>query len=326
MLIAIRNMQNRYNLNLSIPCFPVLKQICFRIFIVLVFFLLITPVRAGEASILVDCAWLNVHANDPDLRIVDVSKRPDNYEKGHIPGAVKVSRHVDLEDYTSYPPVGYPQVPQFQELMKRLAISPDTTVVAYDDNRGVYASRFFFIMRLYGHSQDRLKILDGGIKAWASAGLPLEKKSPSVNPCAEYRAHRAGNALLVSWQDVYRGVVQGQEPGSVLLDVRRPQEYSGEVVRCVRGGHIPGAVSLDLAAAVARDEMGRWKSPAALERLVVSRQVTADTRIFIYCHSGDRSAQAFVILKYVLGFPNVRIYEHAWEEWAVMQALPVVNE
>lgn len=301
-----------------------MKQIYFKILIVSLLLLLLLTVQVCEASILVDCRWLNIHAHDPDLRIVDVSKRIDTYEKGHIPGAVKVSRHVDLEDYTSYPPVGYPKISQFRKLMKRLSITPDTTVVAYDDNRGVYASRFFFIMRLYGHNLDRLKILDGGIRAWLRAGLPVERHIPSLKPCDGYNAHRADEAFLVSWQDVYRGIVQGQEPDSVLLDVRRPREYTGEIVRCVRGGHIPGAINLDLAAAVVRDEeTGRWKSPAALGSLMVSRHVTPDRPVMIYCHSGDRSAQAFVIMKYVLGFPNVKIYEHAWEEWAVMQALPV---
>ncbi len=283
------------------------------------------PASPSHASVLVDCTWLREHAHAPDLRIVDVSKKAGTYDKGHIPGAVKVSRHIDLEDYTAYPPVGYPQQAQFQKLMGRLAITPETTVVAYDDNRGVYAARLFFLMRLYGHSVDRLKILNGGINAWRDAGLPVSNKAPAVQASTPYPAERTYNDFLASWQEVYREVVQAQHPDTVLLDVRREVEYTGEAVRLVRGGHIPGAVNLDLAALVSVDEAGRWKSPDALRTLFEKRHITPERPVIIYCHSGDRSAHAFVIMKYVLGFHDVKIYEKAWEEWAVRQALPVVS-
>jgi len=277
----------------------------------------------ARASMLVDCAWLKTHAHDPTFRIVDVSNHPDSYEQGHIPGAVKVIRHIDLEDYTTYPPVGYPKPAQFQMLMNRLGITPDTTVVAYDDNRGIYASRLFFLMRLYGHSLEKLKILDGGITAWKMAGLPVEKRQPVIKSSGVYTPGRRDSSFLASWQDVYRQVVQHQRPETALLDVRRNVEYSGEVVRCVRGGHIPGAVNLDLAEVVGRDDAGRWKNEGDLMSIFSQMHITLDQPVIIYCHSGDRSAHAFLIMKYLLGFHDVRIYEKAWEEWAVLQALPV---
>jgi len=118
-------------------------------------------------------------------------------------------------------------------------------------------------------------------------------------------------------------VVQGQNPGAILLDTRTEEEFQGDKIRSVRGGHIPGAVHLDLAAVVARDSEGRWKEASELRHVLEEAGATPDRDIIVYCHSGDRSAQAFVILKDLLGYHKVRIYEKAWLEWAVLQALPV---
>ncbi len=293
-----------------------------RFFIIILTALVSWPICA-QAGLLVDCAWVKAHLEDPDIRIVDVSKTPSSYEKGHIPGAVKVFRHRDLEDYTSYPPVGYPQKEQFLALMARLGITDKTTVVACDDNRGMYASRLVFLLRLYGHSLDRLKILDGGKKAWKAEGLPLETGAAAPVKATLYNPMKRKDEFLASWQDVYREIVQEQNPKAVLLDTRTMEEFQGDRVRCVRGGHIPGAVHLDLAAIVARDREGRWKDAADLKHILKKAGATPDRDIIVYCHSGDRSAHAFVIMKYLLGYPRVRIYEKAWLEWAVLQALPV---
>lgn len=275
------------------------------------------------AGMLVDCAWLKDHMKGPEIRIVDVSRRPSSYDKEHIPGAVKVFRHRDLEDYTRYPPVGYPMPAQFVNLMVRLGIDNNTTVVAYDDNKNIYAARLIFLLQLYGHSMDRLKILDGGKKAWKGAGLPLETAEPQPASVAPYQPGKRKDEFLSSWQEIYRGTVQHRAPGRLLLDVRTEGEFNGGIVRSVRGGHIPRAVHLDLAAEVAGDTAGRWKGRGRLFKILKAKGVTPDKDIILYCHSGDRSAQAFVILKDLLGYPRVRIYEKAWLEWAVLQALPV---
>ena len=284
---------------------------------------LLTFPAFARAGLLVDCAWLRDHMKGPEIRIVDVSRLPSSYDKGHIPGAVKVFRHRDLEDYTRYPPVGYPMPAQFVKLMTRLGIDNNTTVVAYDDNKNIYAARLIFLLQLYGHSMDKLKILDGGKKAWEEAGRPLEMADPEPASVPLYEPGKRKDEFLTVWQDIYRGTVQHQVPGQLLLDVRTEGEFNGDIVRSVRGGHIPGAVHLDLAAEVDRDTAGRWKDRSRLLKILKAKAVTPDKDIILYCHSGDRSAQAFVIMKDLLGYPRVGIYEKAWLEWAVLQALPV---
>ena len=289
-------------------------------FMALLLFLSLGTARAG---LLVDSDWLKAHLGDPHVRIVDVSNHPSSFEKGHIPGAVKVFRHRDLEDYTHYPPVGYPRVQQFVELMGRLGIDNDTTVVAYDDHMNVFAGRFIFLMLLYGHPLERLKLLDGGKEEWVHRGFYLEKGPERSHPVGRYRPGPRRNDLLVGWQEIYRKVVQGMDKKVVLLDVRPKGEFTGEVERSIRGGHIPGAVNLEVAKAILVPGSSRWKGPQELMRLFASIGVTPDKTVFVYCHSGDRSAEAFVVLKELLGFPRVRVYDGTWLEWSVLQALPV---
>ncbi len=275
-------------------------------------------------GILVDTSWLRDHLKEQDIRVLDVSRDPAFYEKRHIPGARQVFRHRDLEDYTRYPPVGFPEKRQFLALMRRLGISNKTMVVAYDDNRGLYASRMIFLMQLYGHPMEKLKILNGGIKQWVEEGLPVEEGSLSVNEEAKpYRPGKRRGEYLATWQDIYRKVVQERSKKFVLLDVRPEAEYDGDKVRLVRGGHIPGAVNLEVAAISLGSGGHLWETPERLEAIFQKEGVSKDKTIIIYCHSGDRSAHAFVILKDLLYYPDVRIYEGAWEEWAVLQALPV---
>ncbi len=297
-------------------------RLLWRFFIIIMTALVSWP-ACSQAGLLIDCAWLKAHLDEPDIRIADVSKVPSSFEKGHIPGSVKVFRHRDLEDYTRYPPVGYPMPVQFVRLMARLGITNNTTVVVYDDNKNIYASRLIFLLRLYGHSLDRLKILDGGKKAWKGAGLPLETGTGSPVKAAPYNPMERKDEFLAAWQDVYREVVQEQNPKAFLLDTRTMEEFQADRVRCVRGGHIPGAVHLDLASVVTKDGEGRWKDAPELEHILKEKGAAPDRDIIVYCHSGDRSAHAFVIMKYLLGYPRVRIYEKAWLEWAVLQALPV---
>ena len=278
----------------------------------------------ANGGILVDTNWLMDHLKEKEIRVLDVSKDAASYNKRHIPGALQVLRHRDLEDYTNYPPVGYPQKGQFLDLMKRLGISNKTTVVAYDDNRGMYASRMVFLMQLYGHPMEKLKILNGGMKQWLEEGLPVEKGSSTVKEEVKpYRPCKRMEGYLATWQEIYRNVVQERSEKFVLLDVRPEAEYDGDRVRLVRGGHIPGAVNLEVAALSLTNGSYLWKTPDKLEAIFKKEGITKDKTVIIYCHSGDRSAHSFVILKDMLYYPDVRIYERAWEEWAVLQALPV---
>ncbi|HHK60937.1 MAG TPA: sulfurtransferase [Desulfobacterales bacterium] len=289
--------------------------------LVLVF--LSTPALAG---LLVSVDWLAGHKDDPNVVVVDVQNKPPSYAKGHIPGALRVVRHVDLEDPNRYPPNKYPGREQFLALMARLGISNQTTVVAYDDHHGIFASRFLFVMELYGHDTAKLKLLNGGIKAWQAAGRPLTTKPANARSAAAYTASGPNQNLLVSWSRVFRDVVQGQDPRVALHDARPKAEFKGDKIRAIRGGHIPGAINLTGVDAANHKNEQTFKPIDEIRAAFVKAGITPDKTVYTYCHSSDRAAHAYMVLKHLLGYPDVKVYEGAWKEWGNLTALPAANE
>ncbi len=280
---------------------------------------------SATAGLLVDGKWLKAHRNDPNLVVVDVQNKPGSYDQGHIPGAVKVVRHVDLEDPTRYPPNKYPRQRQFLNLMRRLGIDNDTTVVAYDDKPSIFASRLLFVMELYGHDINKLKLLDGGIAKWKKEGNRLSTSSPLPRSARRYVTNGPDATLLVSWSDVFNDVIHKQKPDVVLHDARPLAEFNGTRIRAIRGGHIPGAVNLE-AVKVANNKDHTFKEVDDIRRAFVAAGITGDRTIYTYCHSSDRSAHAYMVLKHLLGYPRVKVYEGAWNEWAALTALPAADE
>lgn len=293
--------------------------------IVLMFMTLMVLVSTSVmAGILVTADWLKANKDATNVVVVDVQNKSATYDKGHIEGALKVTRHVDLEDYTRYPPNKYPPQKQFVDLMSRLGITNNSTVVAYDDHHGIFASRLLFIMELYGHNTDKLKILDGGVVQWQTAGNQLTTKAKQAAPTT-YTAAEPNMNLLVNWSDVLRDVVQKQNTNVVLHDARPGKEYRGEKIRAIRAGHIPGAINVTGADAANLKKEQTYKSPDQIKKVFESAGITRDKTIYTYCHSSDRSAHVYMTLKHILGYPNVKIYEGAWKEWSVLTALPAEN-
>ncbi|MFN3479918.1 MAG: sulfurtransferase, partial [Thermodesulfovibrionales bacterium] len=258
--------------------------------------------------------------------IVDVQSKHDLYSKGHIPGAVKVARHVDLEDATRYPTNKYPQKEQFLNLVSRLGIDNDSIIVAYDDKYGLFASRFLVIMELYGHDTSKLKLLDGGIKAWQAKGYQVTAEATLVSKKAEYKTSGPNENMLISWSSVLKDSVLGQDTTVVLHDARPVDEFSGNKIRAIRGGHIPGAINVTGVSAANNKDEQTYKSPAEIKKAFEDAGITPDKTVYTYCHSGDRAAHAYVVLKHILGYKNVKIYDGSWNEWATLTALPAEEE
>lgn len=280
---------------------------------------------SAVAGVLVDVHWLKAHKNDSNLVVVDVQNKPGSYEKGHIPGAVRVLRHVDLEDPTRYPTNAYPQKQQFLDLMARLGIDNNTTIVAYDDKPSVFASRMLFVMELYGHDVNKLKLLDGGITQWKAAGQTIST-TPSKTPNnGRYTTNGPNLNMVVSWSDVFRDVVQKQNSDVLLLDARPLAEFNGSKIRTIRGGHIPQAINVEGVKA-ANNKDHTFKNLSQIRSAFTKAGVTPDKIIYTYCHSADRAAHAYVVLKNMLGYPNVKVYEGSWNEWGTMTALPAADE
>lgn len=276
---------------------------------------------AGYAhpEVLVDTAWVAAHREDPDVRIVEVDVDTSAWEQGHVPGAIAWNWTTQLCDT-----VRRDIVPkdQFEELMARSGIANDTTVVLYGDNNNWFAAWAFWQMKIYGHEDVRL--MNGGRKKWLLEGREVTTEVPSY-PRTTYRAKDPDLSLRAFLPEVMSVVGKG-EVG--LVDVRSPQEFTGEILAppglaetCQRGGHIPGAKNIPWS--LACNEDGTFRSVEELEELYRSRGITPDRPVIAYCRIGERSSHSWFVLRYLLGYPNVKNYDGSWTEWGNLVGAPV---
>lgn len=273
---------------------------------------------------LVDAGWLAKNLNNAEIRIVDVQEKSNNYAKEHIPGAVGVKRYVDLSDLNQAPPFLYPTAEQFEQVLSRLGISNNTIVVAYDDKFSLFASRFLVLMEYFGHDVSKLKLLDGGLVNWKAEGNAVESAPVKVAP-GTYKISSPKQDMLLTWSDVYRDVVQGVKPQIFLLDVRPGKEYNAENIRGIRGGHLPK--SINVTGSDANDQKThKFKPVADIQKMYADKGATSDKEIYLYCHSGDRAAHAYVQLKHLLKYPSLRLYPGGWEQWGGIISLPAEGQ
>jgi thiosulfate/3-mercaptopyruvate sulfurtransferase len=271
-------------------------------------------------EVLVTTDWLAEHLGDGNLVVAEVDEDPDLYDGGHIPGAVKLHWKEDLQD-----PIERDLVDQarFQELMGSRGVGNDTTVVLYGDKNNWFAAYAYWYLKIYGHEDVRL--LDGGRQKWIDEGRELTTDAPSPGTTL-YTASPRDESIRV-----YRDQVLAElhQSSIALVDVRSPQEYSGELMAppgyeqegASRTGHIPGAQSIPWAQAV-RDD-GTFKSPDELRELYTGKGVTPDKEVRAYCRIGERSAHTWFVLRELLGYSNVKNYDGSWTEWGNLVDVPI---
>ncbi|GIV94441.1 sulfurtransferase [Chloroflexus aurantiacus] len=270
---------------------------------------------------LVETQWVADHLNDPNVRIVESDEDLLLYDTGHIPGAVKIDWVQDLND-----PVvrDYLDSERFAALMRAKGISNDTTVVLYGDKHNWWATYAFWVFKLFGHRD--VRIMNGGRAKWIAEGRPLTREVPSYPP-GNYVAPPRNDAEIRAFRDQVLEFVRQRK--GVLVDVRSPQEYTGERTHMpdypqegtLRGGHIPTAVNIPWARAVNEDST--FKSVEELRELYAAQGVTPDKEVIAYCRIGERSSHTWFVLTYLLGFPNVRNYDGSWTEWGNSVGLPI---
>jgi thiosulfate/3-mercaptopyruvate sulfurtransferase len=271
-------------------------------------------------DVLVTTDWLAEHLGEGSVVVAEVDENTDLYEEGHIPGAVKLHWRDDLQDALERDLI---EQPEFEELMGARGIGNDTTVVLYGDKNNWFAAYAYWYLKIYGHQDVRL--LDGGRQKWVDEGRELSTDVPSVSP-ASYAASPRDESIRV-----YRDTVLGDlgTDGIMLVDVRSPQEYSGELMAppgyeqegASRTGHIPGAQSIPWAKAV-RDD-GTFKGADELSELYGGQGVTADKEVRAYCRIGERSAHTWFVLRELLGYENVKNYDGSWTEWGNLVDVPI---
>jgi thiosulfate/3-mercaptopyruvate sulfurtransferase len=277
---------------------------------------------------LVSTQWVADHLNDTGIRLVESDEDIMLYDLGHIPGAVKVDWTADLQDTVVR---DFISQEQFAALSSRLGIGKDTTIVFYGDKNNWWAAYAYWFWKLNGH--DNLKIMDGGRAKWEAEGRAYTREAPTY-PSALYRPGEYRGDLRALRDDVlqfidYRDGHHGENPQGPLVDVRSPQEYSGELTHmpaypqegALRGGHIPGARSIPWAKAVAED--GTFKPVAELRALYEGEGVTPDKDVIAYCRIGERSSHTWFVLHELLGYPNVRNYDGSWTEWGNVVRVPI---
>ncbi len=269
---------------------------------------------------LVTTDWLAERLSDPDVVVAEVDENPDLYDEGHIPGAVRLHWRDDLQDPLVRDVVAKDEL---ERLLGMRGIANDTCVVVYGDKNNWFAAYAYWYLKLFGHEDVRL--LDGGRQKWIEEGrdLTIELPSPVVR---RYQAGERDETIRVRRDAVLAGL--GSE-GITLVDVRSPQEYSGELIAppgyeqegASRGGHIPGAQSIPWATAV-RDD-GTFKSLDELRDMYAAKGVTPDKLVHAYCRIGERSAHTWFVLRELLGYENVKNYDGSWTEWGNLVDVPI---
>ncbi|MGH2451525.1 MAG: sulfurtransferase [Candidatus Limnocylindria bacterium] len=271
-------------------------------------------------SPLVDTEWVAQHLSDEGVRLFEVDVDTSAYGTGHIQGAVGLDWRQDLQQR---PVRDIITKEQLERLLSLHGVTPKTTIVAYGDNNNWFAAWFFWLLSYYGHPE--LRLMDGGRAKWIAEGRPLTTDPPEHAP-ATYRAPALRKELRALRDEVLAAI---GKPGSALVDVRSPREYSGELLApenlpqegAQRGGHIPAAQNVPWSQAVRED--GTFKPTDELRSLYAGKGITPEKETIAYCRIGERSAHTWFVLTQLLGHPKVRNYDGSWTEWGSMIGVPV---
>ncbi|UGY91269.1 sulfurtransferase [Streptomyces gobiensis] len=267
---------------------------------------------------LVDADWVQQHLDDPQVVIAEVDEDVTTYDKGHIPGAVKLDWKQDLQD-----PVrrDFIDRERFGQLMSERGIAPDHTVVLYGGNNNWFATYAYWYFKVYGH--ERVQLLDGGRKLWELQERPLAHDVPH-RPRTNYTAREPDTSIRA-----FRDEVLAAIGNKNLIDVRSPQEFSGELLapahmpqeQAQRGGHIPTAKNIPWSKAANDD--GTFKSDEELRALYRDAGVDFDRETIAYCRIGERSAHTWFVFHELLDHPKVKNYDGSWTEYGSMVGVPI---
>jgi thiosulfate/3-mercaptopyruvate sulfurtransferase len=274
-------------------------------------------------DVLVDTEWLEQHLDDENIRIVEVDENPALYAVAHIPGAIGFDWKQDLQDQVKRDFLG---PGAFGELFGSRGISDEHTVVLYGDRNNWFAAYTYWYLKYYGHED--VKLLNGPREKWIAEDRATTSEVPSYEP-QSFIAQPGDQSIRAYRDEVLESLGQNVN----LVDVRSPQEFSGELIAMAgyeqegaqRGGHIPGAASVPWAQAVKED--GTFKSADELRELYTGKGViNGGAPIIAYCRIGERSAHTWFVLHELLGEEDVKNYDGSWTEWGNMVAVPVEKD
>jgi thiosulfate/3-mercaptopyruvate sulfurtransferase len=273
-------------------------------------------------EVLVTTEWVAQNLNAPNTRLVEVDVDTTAYDQGHIPGAVGWNWQTQLQDNIKRDLIDRATL---EKLLGESGISNDTTILLYGDNNNWFAAYAFWQLKYYGHQN--VKLINGGRKKWLEEKRALTKDAPQVAQTT-YRVSRTDESVRAYKEDVL-AIAQGKR--GQLVDVRSVDEFTGKIIAppgmtetAQRAGHVPTAANIPWAQAANED--GTFKSADALATLYQGKGVTGSDEVIAYCRIGERSSHTWFVLKYLLGYNNVRNYDGSWTEWGNLIGSPIVNE
>ena len=271
---------------------------------------------------LVSTEWVENNINNPNVRIIEVDYDPSNYYLGHIPNASLIDWKKDMNDPLVRDIVNKKQ---FEELMGKLGITNETTVVLYGDFNNWFAAFAFWVFKYYGH--DDVRLMNGGRKKWIEEDRPLTKDIPVFKQTI-YTA-KEPNEHIRAYLDYVKSSLNYVGIDKILIDVRSPKEFTGEILAPPeypneggqRGGHIPKAINIPWSLVVNED--GTFKSYEEIKQLYEKHGVKEDKEIIVYCRIGERASFTWFVLTQLLGYKNVKVYDGSWSEWGNIVKLPI---
>tara|TARA_B100001123_G_scaffold133386_1_gene154592 strand:+ start:26548 stop:27411 length:864 start_codon:yes stop_codon:yes gene_type:complete len=266
----------------------------------------------AHPEVLVTTQWVDDHINDDGISVVEVNVDTELYDQGHITGAIGWSWKTQLADQVRRDILSKGDI---EYLLSQSGINNESTIVLYGDSNNWFAAWAFWQLKVYGH--DDVRLMDGGRKKWQAEGRQLTTELPLVS-ATEYHANDADPTLRAFLSEVQEQV---DNSAVELVDVRSLAEFTGEILAppglpetCQRGGHIPGALNIPWGLTVTED-LGTFKSREELAELYSERGITGELPIITYCRIGERSSHSWFVLKYLLGYDNIKNYDGSWTEW-----------
>ena len=277
----------------------------------------------AHPEVLVSTDWVLEHHDDENVHVLEVDEDVLLYDTGHIPGSQKIDWLMDLWDD---PRREFISPKQLATLFERLGISNDTTIVLYGDKNNWWASYAFWFFKYSG--VENVKLMNGGRVKWVQEDKPLTTDVPSYEK-GSFTPGQRDPELRAFRDDVMKHLEKVEAGKGAMVDVRSPGEFSGNVTHMadypqegvLRGGHIPGASNIPWAKAANAD--GTFKSADELKTLYENEGVTPDKDVIAYCRIAERSSHTWFVLKYLLGYDNVKNYDGSWTEWGNSVGVPI---
>jgi thiosulfate/3-mercaptopyruvate sulfurtransferase len=268
----------------------------------------------AHPELLTSARALSERLNGPNRPLVIDVRAPEDFARGHIPGAVHLDLWgVSLIDTDPAPLRAFMWM--IDHLFNLRGVDGSTPVVVYDHQSGVRAARAFWFLEYLGHPS--VQMLDGGFGAWTAAGLPITQEAQPPQQSTWSGTPR--ESVIATWRDV---LARLDNPDAVILDARSDEEYNGTLIRARRGGAIPGAVHVEWTRNLSSG--GEFKPAGELRAMYEAAGVTRDKEVVTYCQGGYRAAHAYIALR-LLGYPRVRNYTGSWKEWGDREDLPIAK-